>query len=72
MAPAPPRTVRDDDLMAERADITSAVARARRRVAESAPHSPEWCAAIEELEELEGAVPGTNGSTDAEPAATAA
>ena len=58
--------------MAERVDITSAVARARRRVAESAPHSPEWCAAIEELEELEGAVPGTNGSTDAEPAATAA
>jgi hypothetical protein len=72
VAPAPTLIGGDDHPVTERADITSAVARARRRVAESAPRSPEWCAAIEELEELEGAVPCTNGSTEAEPAATAA
>lgn len=29
------------------------VSRARRRVSEAVPHSPEWAAAIEGLEELE-------------------
>lgn len=36
----------------------SRLERARRRVDSSTPYSPEWQAAIEELEELEGAGAG--------------
>ena len=48
--------------------MSTSLANAQRRVAESAVHSPEWCAAIEALEELERQAPNPRpGAADTRP-----
>ncbi len=43
--------------------------RVRRRLADDVPHSPDWAAAMAELEEVEAALEAVRGSVRVEPPA---